>query len=273
VTDARDLYGLPLDRFVAERRALAKALRGDGQREQAVLVAELRKPAVAAWAVNQLVRTQGRAVSSLFDAGDALHRTQSELLAGHKDAGALRRAAEDERAAVEQLTEAARGLLSSEGHELTQATLDRLSETLHAAALDEDARAQMRDGCLERPLRHVGLGPIGAGSASAAKAGPAPRSPRPDGRRAHGDRVTRARASREGAERERAETLKAAQKAEAATRRRAQRAAGELDAAQRRRDRAAASLSDAENALVAARAEAQETALAHRRAQDSLERG
>ena len=53
-----DLYGLPLDRFVAERGALAKALRADGRRDEASRVAALRKPSVAAWAVNQLARTQ-----------------------------------------------------------------------------------------------------------------------------------------------------------------------------------------------------------------------
>ena len=58
MTDQRELYGLPLDRFVAERAALAKSLRSEGQREQADQVAKRRKPSVAAWAVNQLVRTQ-----------------------------------------------------------------------------------------------------------------------------------------------------------------------------------------------------------------------
>jgi len=67
-----DLYGLPLDRFVAERTALARELRGAGRREEAGEVAALRKPSVAAWAVNQLVRTQGRAVDELFEAVDAL---------------------------------------------------------------------------------------------------------------------------------------------------------------------------------------------------------
>jgi hypothetical protein len=52
-----DLYGVPLDRFVPERAALVRALRSAGEREQAAAVAALRKPSVAAWAVNQLVRT------------------------------------------------------------------------------------------------------------------------------------------------------------------------------------------------------------------------
>jgi hypothetical protein len=251
VTDAHDLYGLPLDRFVAERGALAKKLRADGDRELAASVAGRRKPSVAAWAVNQLVRTQRRALAALFDAGDAIVRAQSELLAGRGDAAALREAVERERAAVTELTAASRGLLSSEGHELTQATLDRVSATLHAAALDEDARAEMREGCLQRELRHVGLGATGAVIDR-----PDPRPRRNAGRQAQAAR---------------AEELKAAQRAEAAAGRTAQRAQRELEAAQTRRDRAAAAWQDAENALAGARERAEAAALVHRRAQQSLD--
>ena len=84
--DANDLYGLPLERFVPERNALAKDLRRNGDRDEAETVAKLRKPSVAAWAVNQLVRTQRQAVARLFAAGDAAQRAQSELLAGRVDA-------------------------------------------------------------------------------------------------------------------------------------------------------------------------------------------
>ena len=100
--EPRDLYGLPLDRFVAERGALAKSLRADGKRDEAAEVAKLRKPSVAAWAVNQLVRTQSREVKALFKAGDQLQRAQADLLAGKGDAGKLRAAAEREREAVDR---------------------------------------------------------------------------------------------------------------------------------------------------------------------------
>ena len=123
MTDPRDLYGLPLERFIAERAALAKALRSDGEGDGAADVAKLRKPSVAAWAVNQLVRTQRRAVADLFEAGDQLQRAQSDLLGGRGDAAVLRETAERERAAVEQLTATARGLLTTQGHELSPAAL------------------------------------------------------------------------------------------------------------------------------------------------------
>ena len=87
-----DLYGLPLDRFIPERDALAKSLRADTKRDEAAEVTAMRKPTVAAWAVNQLVRTQGRAVGELFEAGDELRDAQAQLLAGKGDGGALQAA-------------------------------------------------------------------------------------------------------------------------------------------------------------------------------------
>jgi hypothetical protein len=248
VTNTHDLYGLPLERFIAERSALAKQLRADGQREESARVAKLSKPSVAAWAVNQLVRTQHAAVSELFEAGDELRRAHGELLAGSGDPGALRRASDRERDAVQQLTSTARGLLTSDGHELSGAMLERVGETLHAAALDEDARAKVADGCLERELRHVGLG-----------GGPAVRNP--------------SKARREPdkrAERERAERQKAARKTAADARRETQRAARELRAAEQRRDRAAAALDDAEAEVSDAQLRAEDAERAYQEAERAL---
>ena len=80
IVDIDELYGLPLDRFIPERAKLAKELSAAGERDQAVAVAALKKPSAAAWAVNQLVRTQGKALAELFHAGDALRSAQSDVL-------------------------------------------------------------------------------------------------------------------------------------------------------------------------------------------------
>jgi hypothetical protein len=160
--DGDELYGLPLDRFVPERAALAKALRSDGDRAGATEVAALRKPSVAAWAVNQLVRTQPRAVKELYASGDELVRVQEALMSGVGDSRSLREANTRERSAVDALLALARGLLTSDGIELSPAILERVGDTLHAAALDGAARDAIRDGRLERELQHAGLGAVGA---------------------------------------------------------------------------------------------------------------
>lgn len=266
VMDARDLYGLPIERFTQERNALAKQLTREGRRDEAAEVAKLRKPSVAAWAVNQLVRTQRREIAALLAAGDALQQAQADLLGKRADARGLRQAVDAERAAVDQLAGKARGLLSSEGHELTPAMLERVSDTLQAAAIDEGARAQVKDGCLERELRHIGLGALrGASTPSSGTGG----QRRPQAAR---DRASRDRRGGDRArEAERAAELKAARKAEAAARRRADRARREVKAVQERRDRVAEVLRDAEEALATARQRADEAARELRDAEHAVE--
>ena len=248
VTDSHDLYGLALERFVPERSALVKALRASGQRDEAERVAKLRKPSVAAWAVNQLVRTQGAVVGELFEAGDQLQRAHADLLGDRGNADSLRDAADRERAAVQQLTSTARGLLTSEGHELSATMLERVGETLHAAALEPDARAQIADGCLERELRYVGLG-----ASAPPRARSAARS-KPDKR----------------AERKREERVKVARKAAADAGRAADRALRALRSAEDRRSRAAAALADAEAELSEARTAAEDAARLRERSERAL---
>ncbi|MBV9048859.1 MAG: hypothetical protein JOY58_11355 [Solirubrobacterales bacterium] len=242
--DGDDLYGLSLDRFIPERNALARSLRKQGRRDEAAQVAALRKPSVAAWAVNQLVRTQREPVAELFAAGDALREAHQQVVSGHGGGGSLAAAVRREREAVEALVGAAQGLLDSDGHELTAATIERLSDTLHAGALDLDAREMVRAARLQHELRHVGLG-----DGLEASAPPIPsRSTR---QAPAGDKRA------QQAERERARARRAA---EARARRNADRAARALQSAQERRDRAAQALRDAEAELAQARAQAHEAA-------------
>jgi hypothetical protein len=250
--DAHELYGLPLERFVPERNALARSLRAKGKRDEGERVAGLRKPSVAAWAVNQIVRTQGHGVKTLFASGDAVQRAHADLLAGRGDAAAMRSVVDDVRAAVDELVEAARGLLSSSGHELSPAVLDRVRETLNAAALDADARDRVRDVCLERELGYVGLGGAAGVDAPTASRG---------GRRAKVD----------PAKRKRAAEVKAARDAEAAARRALERAERALSVAEARRDRAAEALRETEEGVAAALETKEEAVQTHRQAEQAVD--
>ena len=51
-----DLFALPPAEFIAARDALAKRLKADGDATRAAEVKALRRPSVAAWAVNQVAR-------------------------------------------------------------------------------------------------------------------------------------------------------------------------------------------------------------------------
>ncbi len=302
--DAEDLYGLPLDQFVAQRGALAKALRADGKRDEAKTVSALRKPSVAAWAVNQLVRTQAKAFDRLLAAGDELVEVQAGVLAGDRDPTELREAVASQRAAVEQLLEAAGGLLSSEGHDLSPAVLDRVADTLRAAALDPEAREQVQAAQLERELRHVGLGAGGLVSAPAesqaksrpksrTKSTPTSKPKRTEPKRAEPKRAepkraepkrakprpaepkpaepAASRADAKQAARDHQEARRTARHAEADSRRAAERAQRALEVAQECRDKAAEALAEADRAVAEAELTAQRTADAHREAQQAFE--
>ena len=109
------LYALPLEEFTHERDELAKRLRKDGDGDSAAAVKALKKPSVAAWAVNQVRRDRPEDVRSLLDVTEELHRVYAEL----SSAGARERlaeAAEMQRDLIRSLVRCAPQLLEAGGH-------------------------------------------------------------------------------------------------------------------------------------------------------------
>src|SRR5262249_31414047 len=94
-----------------------------------------------------------------------------DLLAGKGDAAALRAATENERTAVDDLMDAARGLLTGEGRDLGETTLERVRDTLHAAAIDPEAREDVAAGRAEGEKARAGLGAFGGAVAPARRSG------------------------------------------------------------------------------------------------------
>jgi hypothetical protein len=160
------LYALPLDQFVAARDELARALRRADRRPDADRVKGLRKPTVGAWALNQAVRTRRDDLRELLDAGDALRVAQERLLAGG-DRADLREAGERERELVSRLAEAAVAIGGEAGR--SGALEPRLRATLHAAALDESARAELAAGRFVREREPVALGAVAVGEPEPAR--------------------------------------------------------------------------------------------------------
>lgn len=279
--DVDDLYALPAKDFVAARGALAKELKAAGEKDRAAEVAALRKPSVAAWAVNQVVRGSPAGLAALVEAGDAVADAQAALVGGG-DRAAMRDATAALRAAVGVLVDEAASL---DG--VGAGAFEAVRETFQAAAVDPQAREQVLGGRLERELRYSGIGVGAGGSATPARpAGkPNPKLERADGpkpapkarrtaarKRPNGDedreavaverkaaeearvaeeaREAQAREAEEAAERARvAKARKAAEKALGAAERR-------VEKAQDRRDRAAATLEKADADLEHAGAEA-----------------
>jgi hypothetical protein len=205
------LYAAPLDEFVAERDALAKQLRSEGDREAADRVKALRKPSAAVWAVNQLARRQQKDYRALLKAGDKLRATQEKVLGGESP-DKLQEAAAAERELVDRLTEKGGAVLEVAGHKPTDATLRRVSGTLHAAATRPDLREAAESGRLEHEEETAGFG-------FELLSGGVPKAPQPK----QGE-DKRARERREAAE----ERLEEAHEALAAAREEAKDAAAEV---------------------------------------------
>src|SRR5439155_5852143 len=117
-------------------------LRDDGDAEGAARVGGIRKPTVAAWAMNRAARDEPKLVRALLDASDRLRDVQSR---GARSA-ALKEASTARRRAVEHLADAAKEALgdAGESHE------DEITQTLLAAATDADTRERLRTGTLDR---------------------------------------------------------------------------------------------------------------------------
>ena len=152
---ADELYALPPADFTRERDERAKALRKEGRRDEADAVKALRKPTVAAWALNQLARRRAKDVERLVAAGEELRAAQEELLAGG-DRKAFQSAAAKEREHVAKLAGEATELVSEAGERASPALQEKISETLHAAALDEDTAEELRAGRLVREREAIG---------------------------------------------------------------------------------------------------------------------
>src|SRR5215213_1194790 len=157
--DADALYGAPFEDFIAERGALAKRLRAAGDRGAAKRVTALRKPSVAAWTLNQLVRSRARDIAAFAQAADGLRDAQAALLEGRGSPAGLREARAAERAAVDRLLEVARGLFPG-GREPGATTLERVAATLHAAAANEAVRDAVLSGRLLAEREPSGFGDL-----------------------------------------------------------------------------------------------------------------
>jgi hypothetical protein len=151
------LYALPLEEFTPERDELAKRLRKEGDADAAATIKALKKPSVAAWAVNQVRRDRPDEVRRLLDVTEELHRVHSKL----SSAGArerLEEAAEMQRELIRSLVRCASELLEAAGHRATDATLGKVADTLRAAAVDEELREEVADGRVVKERRVASLG-------------------------------------------------------------------------------------------------------------------
>jgi hypothetical protein len=224
-----ELFGVDRDAFVARRAQLVRELKERGAKEEAELLAKVRKPTVFAWTLNRLVRTERHDVDLLLDAGYLLREAQAGVLRGH-DPVEFDHARQLERDVVARLERAAAKLLGGSSSTL----LPKLSATLRAAAVTEEGRELLARGRFVEPLEPVGFDAL----AGLAPAGPPHRKSAGDARREANEALREAKARA-------AELARAAGRAEE----RAERLELELADARREAERAREAAEEARRSL------------------------
>jgi hypothetical protein len=142
-----ELYSLPLEEFTEARNKLVRQLQERGDKESANQVRSLRKPSLAAWAVNQLGRRHRDELRELMDLRDKL---------ASANASAFRSASMEQRKLVASLTEHARPILEEAGHPASRSTMDAISKTLLAGGTETE-RDLILSGRLTRELAPSGF--------------------------------------------------------------------------------------------------------------------
>lgn len=140
------LFALPPDEFVEARDRLAKELKAAGDGEAAAAVKKLRRPTVAAAAVNRLAREARSELDELLAVGDRLREAYETLLHGGGDSG-VREATAAKRKLVGTLTKRALGFGTG-----GEAQREAIADTLEAAVADSDAAEAVRGGRLTKEL-------------------------------------------------------------------------------------------------------------------------
>lgn len=149
---ARELYGLPPEEFTAARDTAVREARAAGDRLLATSLKGLRRPSVAAWAVNLLARERAELLAQVVELGGSLREAQAAL-----EGSALRDLTRQRRQLVAAVTQEAGAVASAHGQRLSSAAERQVEETLQAAMTDPAAAQAVRSGLLAQPLSSTGV--------------------------------------------------------------------------------------------------------------------
>jgi len=263
---ADELYTLAPADFTAARDRAAGQAKQSGDKEAADRLRALRKPTLAAFAVNRLVHTHRAEIDQMLALGRSLREAQTTL-----SGSALRKLSAQRHQLVTALTAQARATAADTGQHLAEAQLREVEQTLRAALASEDAAGALAGGRLTTTLEESGALPAvpAAGTGSRARTHRVEKaSAAPSRTRRQGDRqeeAERARTSaKDKARREEAEAradVEAAEREEQAADRELtrlekdiERLGGESQEADEHVDRARVALQRAEAQLAEARA-------------------
>ncbi|MFJ1808092.1 MULTISPECIES: hypothetical protein [unclassified Streptomyces] len=142
-----ELYATPPSDFVSRREQLAAAAKRDGRADDARRIHAARRPTLAAWAANLLLRSQPQESGRFLELGQALREAYRNL-----DADGIKELSEQRRSIVSALSRQAAELAREAGHRLSDAARQDVESTLRAVLADQDAADRWATGRLEGVL-------------------------------------------------------------------------------------------------------------------------
>jgi hypothetical protein len=138
-----ELYTTPPSGFVARRETLALAARTAGRVDDARRIRAARRPTLAAWAANLLLRSEPEESRQFLELGQALREAYDAL-----DAESLKALSAQRRRVVSALSRQAAQLARDAGQRLSEPVQQDLEATLRAVLADPDAADQWAAGRL-----------------------------------------------------------------------------------------------------------------------------
>lgn len=150
--DLDSLYGVAPQEFTALRKQLVAAAKKRGDADAAAAIAAARRPTVAAWVVNVLIRSDPTARTRIAELTAALRAAHAAM-----DGVRIRELSTQQRKLVSQLAGA--GLVAADVENPTSAMRDDVTNTLAAAIADPEVAGRL--GRLERAQEWSGFGDFG----------------------------------------------------------------------------------------------------------------
>lgn len=150
-----EVYAAPLAEFVAVRSAVVAAAKASGDRDLAGVLGTLRKPSVAAWAINACVREAPEVVEDLTDLGERMRDAQSRM-----DVAALQGMRGERDRLVDAFVQAVTQCAREADRALAAGAVDEVRATSVAALADAAAAQALASGALTRALSYSGFGEV-----------------------------------------------------------------------------------------------------------------
>lgn len=173
----RSLYAVTPEEFMAERRRVVAEAKAAGEPAVATELGRLRKPSLAAWAVNLLARRAPDVVDGLADLGERMRDAQGRL-----DTDTLTSLRPERDTLLAELVATTVRLVADAGRSCSPAALQDVRATAIAALADEQAMTAVASGQLTRALSYSGFGEVDLAEAVARTTGGAILTVVPGGR-------------------------------------------------------------------------------------------